>query len=142
LAFFGEKSSSHFTSYGEVSNNGAVSEKYQFVHINDASCANSHGLSDGNGLLIFRKFDSSPVTYTGAWNANDIVDWLYASSLPTLIEFSEDYIEPIFGQKKNALFLFRDPSDANSDFSKVFSNAASELKGKIVFVVSGVSEGI
>jgi hypothetical protein len=63
-------------------------------------------------------------------------------SVPTLIEFSEDYIDPIFGQRKPAIFLFRSASDADSSFSKVFSDAANELRGKILFVVSGVTEGI
>lgn len=59
-----------------------------------------------------------------------------------MINFSEDYIEPIFGQRKSAIFLFRSSSDSDKDFSKVFSEAASALKGEIIFVVSGVSEGI
>lgn len=62
--------------------------------------------------------------------------------MPTLIEFSEDYIEPIFGQKSNAIFLFRKAEDATSDFSKVFEKAANELKGQVLFIVSGISEGI
>jgi len=63
-------------------------------------------------------------------------------SVPTLIEFSEDYIEPIFGQRKAALFLFRSAADAEAPFTKIFSDAANELKGQILFVVSGVTEGI
>jgi hypothetical protein len=64
------------------------------------------------------------------------------SSIPTLIEFSEDYIEPIFGQKKQAVFLFRRKGEEESAYSKVFAEAASTLKGEIVFVQSGISEGI
>lgn len=64
------------------------------------------------------------------------------SSVPTLIDFSEDYIEPIFGQRKPAIFLFRSSSDADKDFSKIFAEAASSLKGEILFVVSGVTDGI
>lgn len=71
-----------------------------------------------------------------------MVDFLMASSVPTLIEFSEDYIDPIFGQRKAAIFLFRNKEDADQDFSKIFSEAASKLKGEILFVVSGVKEGI
>jgi protein disulfide isomerase len=67
---------------------------------------------------------------------------MQASSVPTLIEFSEDYIEPIFGQRKPAVFLFRGASDATSTFAKTFSDAANKLKGEILFVVSGVTDGI
>lgn len=67
---------------------------------------------------------------------------MLANSVPTLIEFSEDYIEPIFGQRRPALFLFRSKSDSESSFSQVFKEASETLKGEILFVVSGVSDGI
>lgn len=74
--------------------------------------------------MIFRKFDQSPLTYSGNWETSEIVNWLTASSVPTLIEFSEEYIEPIFGQKSSAIFLFRSNNDASSDFTKTFEKAA------------------
>jgi protein disulfide-isomerase A1 len=77
-----------------------------------------------------------------AWESASIVEWLQASSVPTLITFSEDFIEPIFGQRRAAIFLFRSNNDADKPFAKVFTEAASSLKGKILFVVSGVTEGI
>lgn len=67
---------------------------------------------------------------------------MIASSVPTLIEFSEDYIEPIFGQKKPAIFLFRGKEDEDKPFSKAFADAANSLKGDILFVKSDVKEGI
>lgn len=67
---------------------------------------------------------------------------MLASSVPTLIEFSEDYIDPIFGQRKAALFLFKSKSDDEQSWAKTFAEAAQKLKGDILFVVSGVSDGI
>jgi len=67
---------------------------------------------------------------------------LLAQSVPTLIDFSEDYIEPIFGQRKAAVFLFRSKSDSDKPFNKVFSDASEQLRGQILFVVSGVTDGI
>lgn len=67
---------------------------------------------------------------------------MLAQSVPTLIEFSEEYIEPIFGQRRAALMLFRSKSDSDSAFSKAFAQAAETLKGEILFVTSGVTEGI
>lgn len=71
-----------------------------------------------------------------------MVDFMQASSVPTLIEFSEDYIEPIFGQRQAALFLFSSKTDSDKSFAQVFRQASQELKGQILFVTSGVSEGI
>jgi protein disulfide-isomerase A1 len=62
--------------------------------------------------------------------------------VPTLIIFSEDYIEPIFGQQKAALFLLRAEDDKGKDFHRVFTEASKDLKGQILFVESGVTEGI
>ena len=65
--------------------------------MNDEACAGSYGAQAQGGLVLFRKFDESPVVYRGASSASAIVDWMTAQSVPTLIEFGDDYIEPIFG---------------------------------------------
>jgi len=67
---------------------------------------------------------------------------MQTQSVPTLIEFSEEYIEPIFGNRRPVLFLLRSAADAESSNSKVFAQAANELKGQIIFAVSGVTDGI
>jgi protein disulfide-isomerase A1 len=143
LAIFSDDfNSKEHSIYKEVAANGAVNEKFQFFHLNDKECAGSHGAEGPHSLVLFRQFDTSPLVYSGNWEVTPIVDWMLASSVPTVIEFSEDYIEPIFGQKSQAIFLFRSADDASSDFSKVFEEAAKSLKGQILFVVSGVSDGI
>jgi len=38
--------------------------------------------------------------------------------------------------------LFRHPEDNNADYVKTFSDAANKLKGDILFVVSGIKDGI
>ena len=140
VAYIGDTSAKEFSEvFLEVAQNGAVSEKYQFFHVNDASCAGNFGASGSPALILFRKFDTPTVVYSGSWESTPVVDWLQASSVPTLITFGEDFIEPIFGQRKAAIFLFRSASDADSSFAKVFAEAASKLKGEILFVVSGAS---
>ena len=94
------------------------------MHTSDVASATQYGVSNTPAVVVFRKFDNSPVVFTGNFEATPIVDFLLASSVPTLIEFSEDYIEPIFGQRKAAVILFRGSEDASSDFSKVFAEAA------------------
>lgn len=61
------------------------------------------------------------------------------NSVPTLIDFSEDYIEPIFGKGRKAAILFSDEQDTT--YGKVWAEAAKTLKGDILFVKSG-KEGI
>ena len=142
-AFFGDLQSAEFSTFINVANNPSVGEKFQFFHANDKDCGASFGATNYPGVVAFRKFDDHTVVYQGdKFESGLISEWLLASSVPTLITFSEDYIEPIFGQRKSAIFLFRSSSDANKDFAQTFAQAASTLKGEIIFVVSGVTEGI
>ena len=141
-AFFGDSSSSQFNDvFIGATKDSTVGDKFSFVHISDSECAASFGASSPS-VVLFRKFDNSPVVYSGAWDSSSLAQWLSTSSVPTLIEFSEEFIEPIFGHRKAAIFLFRSESDSNSAYAKVFADAAQTLKGEILFVVSGIHEGI
>jgi len=84
-------------------------ETYSVFHAS-SSCAGAYGT--GTGLSIFRSFDESPVHYRGEQTQIAILEWMEKTSVPTLIEFSEDYIEPIFGKGRAALILFTNDRDA------------------------------
>lgn len=143
VVFFGDLNSAEYTqTFLEAANNAAVSEKFSFFHTSETSCAEKFGAKSTPAVVLFRKFDESPLAFSGTLSSGAVVSWMQDSSVPTLIDFSEDYIEPIFGQRKPAIILFRNQEDANSDFSKVFAEAANKLKGKIIFVVSGIKDGI
>lgn len=119
-----------------------MNEKYNIYNTADKTCAITYNVKKTPALLLFRKFDESPLIYSEGLDETSIVSWLTKSSVPTVIEFSEDYIEPIFGEKKDTIILFKDPADASSDFTKIYEKAASELKGQVLFVTSGIKEGI
>lgn len=143
-AFFGENSSKEFTeAFLNAANDESVGEKYAFVHSSDKECAASFGANTLPAVVLFRKFDESPLVFSESLQTATLVNWLSQSSVPTLIEFSEEYIEPIFGQRKAAIILFRAPGDNESAFFKTFTEAAKTLKGSdVLFVESGVTEGI
>ncbi|TNV86977.1 hypothetical protein FGO68_gene3970 [Halteria grandinella] len=141
LAYVGDFDKKDFTVFMRISENPTVGEKYQFYHTADfEGCGGQFG-TDSPSLVLFRNFDTSPVLYSSSiQNINALLIWLQDQSVPTLIEFSEDYIEPIFGQRKLTLFLFR--SNTDKEFSQAFSEVAQELRGQLLFVTSGVTEGI
>jgi hypothetical protein len=143
VAYFGDVNAREYKEvFLEVANSATVGDKFQFFHINDEATAKEYGVKSLPAVVLFRKFDDSPLVFSGNWETTPVVDFLVASSVPTLIDFSEDYIEPIFGQRKSAVFLFRHKDDSDADFVKTFSDAASKLKGDILFVVSGIKDGI
>jgi protein disulfide-isomerase A1 len=143
LVYFGDISATDKSPvYNEVSQHGSVSEKFSFFHLNDKECAATYGASSTPSIVLFRQFDNSPVVYTGSWEVTPVVDWMLTQSVPTLIEFGEDYIEPIFGQKQAAIFYFREDKDETNEVSKVFAEASEKLKGQVLFVKSSIFEGI
>lgn len=98
LVYFGETSSPKYTeAFLKVADGSSVSENFIFFHIDNKECAVAHGASDLPALGLFRKFDESPLFYKGSWESPQIVEWAQGLSVPTVIEFSEEFIEPIFG---------------------------------------------
>ncbi len=102
--------------YTAVAESETVNEKFNFFHMNDEACGKSMGLPIFPGIALFRKFDTSPLFYSPdiseGWRPALIVGWMQAASVPHLIEFSDEYIEPIFTHRRKAIILFRDNGDA------------------------------
>lgn len=63
-----------------------------------------------------------------------------ANSLPTLFQFSSEYIEPVFGKKKDTVILFSE--DKKAPYQMAFRQSAKNMKGEILFSTSGMAEGI
>lgn len=62
------------------------------------------------------------------------------ATLPTLVEFAAEYIEPVLKRSTPSIILFTD--EADPAYKSVFREAADALQGEIVFVVSGTKSGI
>jgi len=139
LSYFGDLAGDLYDAFMGAAKNPAISENYSFFHTSDAACGEKFGLS-GAGIALSRRFDESPLPYSGATNVDDIVKFAKDASVPTLISFSEDYIEPIFGDHNPALILFTE--ETGQAWQDTFAAAAKELKGEILFVTSGVTDGI
>lgn len=60
--------------------------------------------------------------------------------MPSLIEFSEYYIDTIFAHHRDALILVS--NDRVSTLNKVYAEAAAELNGSILFIITGTEERI
>lgn len=62
------------------------------------------------------------------------------SSLPSVIDFNNKHVEPVFKKGYPSLVLFTD--DLKAEYNKVFEEAAVALSGQILFVRSGSKSGI
>lgn len=135
-AFFGTFEGANFEAFVGAAQ---VDEKYQFYHNGDEACRTQHGVSE-NGIALFRNFDEPVVVYDGEFVAPAVREFLSANSVASFITFNEEAIEPIFQQRNPALVLFTEDEDTPA--LAAFRQASSDLKGKILFARSGVSDGI
>ena len=138
LSYFGALEGDLFDNFMKGAKSAAIGEKYSFFHTTDAACAESFGVS-APGIALSRSFDESPLAVSGT-SEEAIIDFAKKSSVPRLIEFSEDYIEPIFGEQNPAMILFTE--EQGTAYQGVFSDVAKARQGEILFVTSGVSDGI
>lgn len=97
-------------------------DNYAFFNTS-GDCGEGAGVGSAK-VGIFRTFDDSPVAWDGS---TDLTTFLGANSVPSLFEFAEDYIEPIFGNKQDALILF--DSAREGSHHEAFAQASKDAKG-------------
>lgn len=139
VVFYGDADSTEFSEYEKVA---ASDDKHTYVHNTDSNANLPEGLTRP-GVAVFRNFDEPIVVHNEKLDKTSIEQFIQSSSVPTLIEFSEEYIEPIFQNQKPAVFLFIDNN--NEEHKKLldaYQKAAQSGKGRIFFSYSGISEGI
>jgi protein disulfide-isomerase A1 len=135
--YYGEKSGANWDAFLGSAKDGA-NEKIVFWNAG-AECADKVGAA-ANGVAVKRTFDEPNVVYSGEWNTEALNTWLSGNSVPTLFEFGEDYIEPIFSKRNPAMILFTEEKDTK--YQAAFAAAANAHKGKILFSHSGIAAGI
>ena len=140
IVFFGSADSDEFKAF-----EGAASadDKNAFFHTDDEVAAKNHNVEKTPAVVLFRKFDEPTVTFDGDFDKKALSEFIGTETVPTLIEFSDDYIEPIFQKQNPAIFLFIDnKSEDHKKLVEDFDKAAHEFKGEILFSYSGVKDGI
>ena len=142
IVYVGDTTENSFTDvFIDVAETKSLEKRYlnKLYHLPDIECAKKYGYRYQPGLLIFRKFDDSPLSYNGMWEHSQIVNWLEKASIPNLLNFEDDYSDVVFNDKNPTLFLFRSTSDVNTPYSQVFEEASRKFKGQIHFAVGDVS---
>ena len=84
--------------------NPTLADAFEFYHTSDAVGAD-YGLT-GAGVVVLRNFDEPLLAYTGDATEAGLTEFVSSKVTPRLINFDEDSIDPIFGKKAPAIFLF------------------------------------
>lgn len=90
---------------------------------------------DGEGVKLFKKFDEGMVQFEDELTAENLKTFISGNQLPLVIEFTQDTAQKIFGgEVKTHLLLFTDETDKDTDKMVAYRNAASDFKGKVLFI--------
>jgi protein disulfide-isomerase A1 len=136
LVFFGDFHGSFYNSFTDIAK---FDEKFKFYHAS-GDCAREHGAKH-NTVSIFRTFDKSPLHFAQSDKTTAAIEsWMEKATLPVLVEFAAEFIEPVLKRSSPSIILFT--NEVDTAFRSVFKEAAEALYGEIVFVVSGTKTGI
>ena len=139
VVFYGDAGTDEFAQYEKVASSD---DKRTYTHNPPKDAKLPEGLTRP-GVAVYRSFDEPVVVHKEKLEKEAIESFIESASVPTLIEFSEEYIEPIFQNQKPAVFLFID--NKNEEHKKLvdtFQKAATAGKGRIFFAYSGINDGI
>lgn len=99
----------------------------------DESVFKEHKM-DKDGVVLFKKFDEGRNDFDGEYKAKEVENFVRANQLPLVIEFTQESAQKIFGgEVKNHILLFL-KKDGGDDTIEKFRSAASEFKGKVLFI--------
>jgi protein disulfide-isomerase A1 len=97
---------------------------------------------DKDSVVLFKKFDEGRNDLSADIDAKNIKEFITANSLPTVIEFTQESAQKIFGgDVKNHILLFI--SKKSDDFEKhqdSFKEAAPGFKGKVLFIYINIDD--
>merc|ERR1711920_867634 len=64
ISYFGEETGELWDAFFGAAKDPNIGDKYQFFHSGDVACGEKFGLS-GSGVALTRRFDDSPLQYSG-----------------------------------------------------------------------------
>jgi len=91
--------------------------------------------------VMIKSYDTQIVEYEGMAEVSPINEFFKQKAVPVLGKFTDKMAGYIFGDGKNALFIFSTPEFLESIKTDVYQLAIENL-GKLIFSTSGVSEGM
>lgn len=95
-----------------------------------------------DGVVLFKKFDEGRNNLFEGLTAESIKEFIAGNSLPTVIEFTQESAQKIFGgEVKNHLLLFISKEDEK--FAKTqeeYTAAAKDFKGKVLFIYINIDD--
>ena len=135
VAFFGTEEDAGFKTYENVARS---LDRQAFFHLPcDDACKESLG-AKGAKAVLFKPFDELQDNFEGELTQAALRSFITENSVPDLIEFSDEYVQDIFGASRNTAFLF---ADVNSEAYPAQKEAMAKIaKTKLYSLLYSVSD--
>jgi len=112
-------------------------DDYLFGYTADPEAAKAAGVTPP-ALLLYRNFDESPITYSGAAadvSSEQIAEFIKENSIPLIDEVGADNYQVYASSGVPLAYLFLEPSDdRKQSFIDAVKPVAAKYKGKVNFV--------
>lgn len=91
------------------------------------------------GILIWKNYETKWTRYSGEHNLDTFNKFIRKLIVPSLFEFTEEYIEDVFEQEQPTFILFHDEAKGKPDYWFTYKEAAFNNKGLILFSYVGLT---
>jgi len=117
-----------------------IIDEYPFAIVTNISLINIY--SNNGTIVLFKHFDEKKMELKN-FNKKKIIDFIQENALPKVMLFNDRSAQYIFQKKHPALILFeeKDSEDWNY-YGNIMAQISDKIKGKIVIVMTDISEGI
>ncbi|XP_028395473.1 protein disulfide-isomerase 2-like [Dendronephthya gigantea] len=107
----------------------------EFGIVSSADIAKEYNV-DGNGIILFKKFDEGRAVFSGEYESDAIASFVNANKMPLVMEFTDESAPKIFGGdiKVHILLFIKKSADTFNDILGYFNDVAKDFKGKMLFV--------
>jgi len=97
---------------------------------------------EGDAVVVLKNFDEGRQDLTSGLDADAIKAFIAENSMPTVIEFTQESAQKIFGgEVKNHLLLFLSKGDDKFDsILTEYKAAATDFKGKVLFIYINIDD--
>ena len=87
MIYFGGKDGDLYKAFKSSAQHTAISDRYDFIHFEKDECAKKFSIETGAPTIaITRTYEESPVFYYGPATEDDLADFAYNESIPTLVD--------------------------------------------------------
>jgi protein disulfide-isomerase A1 len=112
-----------------------------FAHTFSSDVA-SHFEAAAESVVLFRKFDSPKVVFSGEFTVAELKAFIETNETPVVMGFDQKSAGKIFGENHPALFVLTSESEESKAAEAALHEVSSQLHGKILMSKTPVNDGL